>query len=30
MIGDRYEILEKIDRGGMSDVYKSKCHKMNR
>ena len=23
MIGDRYEILEKIGAGGMSDVYKA-------
>lgn len=30
LIGDRYEILEKIGTGGMSDVYKAKCHKLNR
>ncbi len=30
MICDRYEILEKIGTGGMSDVYKAKCHKLNR
>ncbi|MCR5100819.1 MAG: Stk1 family PASTA domain-containing Ser/Thr kinase [Butyrivibrio sp.] len=30
MIGGRYEILEKIGTGGMSDVYKSKDHKLNR
>lgn len=30
MIGDRYEIFEKIGTGGMSDVYKAKCHKLNR
>lgn len=30
MMGDRYEILEKIGTGGMSDVYKAKCHKLNR
>lgn len=30
MIGDRYEILEKIGTGGMADVYKAKCHKLNR
>lgn len=29
-IGDRYEILEKIGTGGMSDVYKAKCQKLNR
>lgn len=30
MLGERYEILEKIGTGGMSDVYKAKCHKLNR
>lgn len=30
LLGDRYEILEKIGTGGMSDVYKSKDHKLNR
>ena len=30
LIGERYEILEKIGTGGMSDVYKAKCHKLNR
>ena len=30
IIGDRYEIIEKIGTGGMSDVYKAKCHKLNR
>ena len=30
MIGNRYEILEKIGTGGMSDVYRAKCHKLNR
>jgi len=30
MIGDRYEVLEKIGTGGMSDVYKAKDQKLNR
>ncbi len=30
IIGNRYEIIEKIGSGGMSDVYKAKCHKLNR
>ncbi len=30
IIGERYEIFEKIGTGGMSDVYKAKCHKLNR
>ena len=30
LIGDRYEVLEKIGTGGMSDVYKGKDQKLNR
>ena len=30
LIGDRYEILDKIGTGGMSDVYKAKDHKLSR
>lgn len=30
ILGDRYEVLEKIGAGGMSDVYKAKDHKLNR
>lgn len=29
-LADRYEILEQIGAGGMADVYKAKCHKLNR
>lgn len=27
---DRYEILDQIGSGGMSEVYRAKCHKLNR
>lgn len=27
---NRYEILEQIGSGGMSEVYRAKCHKLNR
>lgn len=30
MLGNRYELLEKIGEGGMSIVYKAKCHLLNR
>ena len=30
IIGNRYEILEKIGVGGMATVYKAKCHVLNR
>ena len=29
-LGERYEIIEKIGSGGMADVYKAKCHRLNR
>jgi len=29
-LADRYEIIDQIGTGGMSDVYKAKCHKLNR
>lgn len=29
-ISDRYEIIEKVGTGGMADVYKAKCHRLNR
>jgi len=29
-LADRYEIIEQIGSGGMSDVYKAQCHKLNR
>ncbi|MCL2322038.1 MAG: Stk1 family PASTA domain-containing Ser/Thr kinase [Oscillospiraceae bacterium] len=30
LLGNRYELLEKIGEGGMADVYKAKCHILNR
>ena len=30
IIGDRYEILEKVGSGGMADVFCAKCHRLNR
>lgn len=29
-INDRYEIIDKVGSGGMADVYKAKCHSLNR
>ncbi len=29
-ISDRYEIVDKVGSGGMADVYKAKCHRLNR
>lgn len=29
-LGDRYEILAQIGVGGMAEVYRAKCHKLNR
>lgn len=29
-VGDRYEIISKIGAGGMADVYKARCHRLNR
>lgn len=30
ILGNRYELIEKIGEGGMSEVYKAKCNKLNR
>lgn len=30
ILGDRYELIEKIGEGGMAEVYKAKCLKLNR
>ncbi len=30
MLSDRYEIIETVGSGGMSEVYKAKCHVLNR
>ena len=30
LLGNRYEIIEKIGNGGMAMVYKAKCHVLNR
>jgi len=30
MLGNRYELIEKIGEGGMAYVYKAKCHLLNR
>lgn len=29
-ISDRYEIISKVGSGGMADVYKAMCHRLNR
>lgn len=30
LLNERYEVLEQIGTGGMSDIYKAKCNKLNR
>ncbi len=29
-ISERYEIIDKVGSGGMADVYRAKCHRLNR
>ena len=30
ILGNRYEIIKLVGSGGMADVYKAKCHRLNR
>ena len=30
LLGNRYELIEKIGEGGMAHVYRAKCHLLNR